>query len=289
MNEIDVTKFLYIKRFQDEISSIGQFPYSFHSHNSKNLVVVIGDSWSWGADLSDHDDPAIRYNSNFGTIISKELSADFLNLGQCGSCNLHIIERIKELSTVIPTLNYEKIWVICTFTEAARSFDGPYDSTVDYIQWFNSNKFNTIADFNKILEFHNSLFQDAICTLEEQHPHVKVIVGNNFTDPIGMHNKLTMLPKSWLQLITEQILQNKYDVEPCYIMSHWVISKLPPVIKGFKNTIDQQAMTNWLIYLIESAKRRKEFTSNNTYFSVTSHPCQIGHKLWANYILDFIK
>ena len=89
--------------------------------------------------------------------------------------------------------------------------------------------------------------------------------------------------------MTEQILQNEYDIDPCYIMSHWVISKLPPVIKGFKNTIDQQAMTNWLIYLIESAKRRKEFTANTAYFSGTGHPQQLGHKVWANYILDFIK
>lgn len=289
MNKVDITTFSYIKRFDDENSEIGKFPYSFHSHNSKNLIIVIGDSWSWGADLSDYDDPLIRYRDNFGTIIAKELDADFLNLGQCGSCNLHIIERIKELSIIIPNLDYEKIWIVCTFTEVARSFDGPYDNAIDYVQWFNSNKFNNNDDFNTILEFHNSLFQEVIYNLEQQHSHVEIIVGNNFTDPIGMHDKLTILPKTWLQIITEQILQNEYDTIPCYIMSHWVISKLPPVIKGFNKNIDQQAMTNWLIYLIETAKRRKEFTDDAIYFSGTGHPRQLGHRVWANYILDFIK
>lgn len=288
MNNIDLSKFSYKQRLPSTNPN-GQFPYSFISANSKTLVIVIGDSWTWGADLSENDALNIRNTDNFGAIVSRELSADYLNLGQCGSCNLHIIERIKELSIIIPTLNYEKIWIICTYTEVARSFDGPYDKTVDYCAWFKFNNLITISAFNKLLEFHNGLFQDEIYNLEQKYPHVAIIVGNNFTDPIGMHNKITLLPKTWLQLISEQLLYKEYTSNSCYIMSHWVISKLSPIINGFDNTIDQQLLTEWLIYLINCSKNRHKLTENNVYFAGANHPKKQGHAIWANYILDLIQ
>lgn len=259
----------------------GKFPYSFVNNNSKKLVVTIGDSWTWGADLSFNDDLAIRNKDVYGAIIARELSADFLNLGQCGSCNLHIIERIKELHRLIPTLDYQEILIICTYTEVGRSFNSSYDSTVDYYKWFSSQTFNKIDDFNLILEYHNGLFQTAISDLAQTYPHVQIVAGNNFTDPIGTGS----LPKTWLQLITEELLEEEYT-QPCYIMSHWVLDTLPTIITEFAPTINQTMLKEWMILLLDSANQRKILTNNSQYFAGVNHPRQLGHNLWAHYLLD---
>lgn len=261
----------------------GQFPYSFVNNNSKKLIVTIGDSWTWGADLSTDDNLTVRNNDVYGAIIARELSADFLNLGQCGSCNLHIIERIKEMHNLITLLDYETIQIICTYTEVARSFNSEYDRTVDYYKWFASLTFEELADFDQILNYHNGLFQQDVLTLLETYPHVKIISGNNFTDPIG----ITSLPKTWIQLIAEELLNEDY-VQPCYIMSHWVLDKLPAIITEFAPDINQTKLKEWMIVLLGRASQRKLLTINPQYFAGANHPRQQGHRLWANYLLDNI-
>ena len=62
--------------------------FDFVDRNSDTLVVTVGDSWTWGADL----DSDLRLQQVYGNLVSHHLSADFLNLGQSGSNNFFIAE-----------------------------------------------------------------------------------------------------------------------------------------------------------------------------------------------------
>jgi len=254
-------------------------PYNFVDNNKKNLVITIGDSWTWGADICDGDATEQRLKDVFGAIIANELSADFLNLGQSGSCNFHILRRLEELDAIIPLLEYDKILIICVYTEACRSIDSEYDRKIDYIKWFKNN------NFQDILKYHNGLFQETIVDLEKKHPHVKLVIGNNFVEPIGMDTRLNILSKNWVEVYNEQAIHGEY-VRPCYVMSHWVFDKIRDFIILMYPDIDRVEFNNWMIGLIETAKDRKEFTINPTYFKGISHPLKLGHKIWANYILE---
>ena len=266
------------------------YPYNFVNRNSKTLVITIGDSWTFGADIypDDFKYKQERLNKIYGNIIASELTADFLSLGQSGTCNLYIISKIIELDKIIPTLEYEKIIIICTFTEACRSIDGYFDKTNDYVSWFNNQHFDSIDKFNSIIEYHNSLYQDTLVNLIKKYSHVELIVGTNFVEPVGMHKEISVLPKSWTQVYSEKIIKQEYTGE-CFIMSHWIFDKLPDIITKFKPSIDQQLLKQWMIDLINIALERKKLVSDHRYFRGISHPLASGHRVWANYILENLK
>ena len=270
MSKINLSNFSYTQRLSQSTAQ-GKYPYSFVDNSSKNLVVTIGDSWTWGADITPTDDETTRLNKSFGGIISEELSADFLNLGQCGSCNLHIIERIKELDSL--ELEYDNVYVICTFTEVARSLNSEYDRHIDYINWFSTNP---ISEF---LEYHNSIGVEYIDMLSQRY---NVISGCNFVDPIGIK---TVLPKTWVEVYNEQTVQLEY-IRPCYIMSPWVIDKIRPFVEEFYPGVNQRQLVEWLNELIDQAAKRKELVSDKNFYAGINHPLEAGHKIWANYILE---
>jgi hypothetical protein len=268
VSKIDLNKFSYIQRLPEN-SAQGQYPYTFIDQKSDILVVTIGDSWTWGADIENSEED--RLEKVYGRIISRELSADFLNLGQCGSCNLHIIERIKELNQL--DLDYSKIYVICTFTEPARSLNGPYDKKINYLKWFDENSYDTL------LYFHNSIGKENLTELSKK---VKLITGYNFIDPIGITPTLN---KTWAEIYNEQTTQYEYK-NPCYIMSHWVIDKLRPFIEEFNPSIDKNELLEWVSNLLDAAVERKKIVSDKNYYAGINHPLSHGHKIWANYILE---
>ena len=270
MNKVDVNKFSYIQRLTTN-STQGQYPYTFIDRKGHVLVVTIGDSWTWGADITSSDETTTRLEKVYGGIISQELSADFLNLGQCGSCNLHIIERAKELNQL--QLDYDKVYVICTLTEPARSLNGPYDRQINYRKWFNENAFDTFLDF------HNSIGYEHLIELSKK---VKLIVGYNFTDPIGIS---PTLDKTWVEIYNEQTTQYEYK-KPCHVMSHWVIDKLRPFVEEFNPKVDKKDLIQWILNLSNSSIERKKLVSDKNYYAGINHPLSHGHKIWANYILE---
>jgi hypothetical protein len=271
--------FMFNRNINGEESTI--YPYNFVNNNKKNLVITIGDSWTWGADITNSlvDNDPQRLKQVFGALIANELSADFLNLGQSGACNLHIVQRIRELKTVIPELDYENITIICVYTEPCRSINGPYDKDINYMQWFKQNH------FRQLIAYHNNLYQSELVELSNLHSNVRLLVGNNFTDPIGMDPRLELLPKNWLEVYNDKIIRSEY-ITPCYVMSHWIFDNLRPFIIEFCPGINRIELDLWLIELIEIAKNRKEFTMNPKYFGGISHPLAIGHRVWADYILE---
>jgi hypothetical protein len=77
-------------------------PDFFISRDCPNLLVTIGDSWTWGDSLGKcrygHDDDLeARKNQCFGKTMSQELEADWLNIGFCGAGNGYIIKCLDDL------------------------------------------------------------------------------------------------------------------------------------------------------------------------------------------------
>jgi hypothetical protein len=88
--------------------------------NKKNLVITIGDSWTFGDSLGTiYDDPFVddfqaRYTQCYGRCIADKLDADWYNFGLCGGGNFSILHVAFDwlLNHNIPFLtqeNYAKI------------------------------------------------------------------------------------------------------------------------------------------------------------------------------------
>lgn len=274
---------------------VGKMPYDFISRNSNTLVVTIGDSWTWGADLTKlsfnglhhnklADDADYRLANVFGGIVASSLHADFLNLGESGASNYYIANKLLELSKIRESLEYTNIIVVCVFTEVARDFNGSDDSLIDYYSWLSSN-INTHSDYYNLLKFINSNVTDKIVPLLNKF---NIYFATNFVDPIGFENiSQHFLSKSWLQVWCEH-KQIQYP-EPCYVVSPWVFEKLEQALDINPN-LNRTNFLIWAADALASANNRAAICKkDNVNFGNLLHPLAEGHRVWAQYILEQIQ
>ncbi len=244
------------------------FPFDFKSRNSNSLLVTIGDSWTWGDDITPTNNNQKRLDLVFGNILSLSLECDWLNLGQCGSGNFWLAEKVQELVQLIPSMSYKKIYVICTLTEVGREFNSGYDNHIDYISFLNKNP---ITDVIKLL---NEVVAEKIKLLT-QFDNVILRVGTNFVDHIGLDAiGEWLLPTPWLNLIAE-------PKNTCFVVGS-------PTLDNFKRSGDLFPDYNkfllWLNQLSDAALIRQHTLRDSIKFK-SGHPLAHGHRVWAEHIL----
>ena len=96
---------------------------------SDNLLIVVGDSWTWGATLCRPEfvnvinDREYRTEQIYGYHLHKKLNYDWVNLAVCGTDNIAMINHCWKF---IKTLNkqYKKIHIVMTLTELGRELTG---------------------------------------------------------------------------------------------------------------------------------------------------------------------
>lgn len=251
--------------------------FDFVDRNSKTLVVTVGDSWTWGSDLSiRNSNEEYRKNNVYGNIISAALDADWLNLGLCAQGNFWIASMVTELAEIIPKLEYHRIYVICTLTGALRWFNTKYDQHIDYLSWFKNNAPN----FDQLPIMLNDLCINSIVDSLSQFEHVTLKFGTNFVDACGF-NKLTeqyLMTIPWYQILDYR------DSSPVYNGVYY--NTLHQAIEFIESQYHNE-FKQWLIQVSEQSDRRISLLTNPENFR-NYHPLASGHAAWAKYILTHI-
>jgi len=244
--------------------------YDFVNRQSKELLVTIGESWTWGSDLED------RLRSVYGALVSDHFNCDWLNLGLPGIGNFFITHLAEQLGTM--KFNYDKVRVICTFTEVGRQTDSHIDIEFDYHGWYLQN-FTDYKDLYKLLHSMNRSCVERIVTAL---PNYEVIFGSNFVEPLGFENK-NQIDKSWVQIMSEQ--QGFLYSDYCYAMQHGLTH-----LENIKNIIPiaDSDMKKWMIELLEGATRRIDVLTKSKFFK-NLHPTEDGHRIWANACIEVLE
>jgi hypothetical protein len=244
--------------------------FDFIGNNKTTLVVTVGESWTWGSDITEDNNEETRLAQVYGRLLANSLQADWLNLAQPGTGNFWIAERVEEFAKIIDDLSYEKIYVICTFTEVGRSFDSTHDRYINYIDWFENN------DYRNFLKFLNQECIHRIVQALGDRVHLKI--GSNFVNHCGFTDDEIFLKKTWIECI-------KGDIStPCHVMMHG----LEHLKKSRQFFLNSEDYLNWMMELIELAKIRSEILSDTCNFR-SVHPLANGHRTWANYILGALQ
>lgn len=276
-------------------------PYSFKDQNSKTLLVTIGDSWSWGSDLSTHNDfydfddkdwiitnggikniNQNRLEHSYGNLLSNCINSDWLNLSCPGAGNFHIADRVSELSKLIPKLDYDKIIVVCVFTEVCRHFNSADDTTIDHHMLFQN--FTSIENFLSDL---NKFAVDQIVSVLADFTHVQLLVGTNFVDKIGF-DRLSgqqLLSTPWYQLLG---IGRSSAIFLAGDLS-W-----PNFVRSIEdNTIPaglHQLFKQFIVDCQDYEKTIEREYEQSLYFDgKLHHPNKQGHKLWADYLFERIQ
>jgi len=236
--------------------------FNFVDRMSDILTVTVGDSWTWGRGL----DPEQRLDQVYGNLVSSAFGSDWLNLGQNGSNNFFIAERVEELGKIIPDLNYKKVYLICVFTETGRSFNSHHDVYIDYVSWFKQNQ---IENF---LAFLNAECMRRIQAVVYQH-NIILRTGTNFVDPIGID--VDFVP--WYRQ-----LGIKCDISAC--MGSTGAKRLQEVEQFVQ---DQDAYMHWFNNLVDQSFLIDLVCQSQKLGN--QHPTAFGHKIWADCIIESLR
>jgi len=104
--------------------------FDFIGNGSKTLVVTVGESWTWGSDITVDNDKETRLSKVYGRLIAEQLNSDWLNLSLPGAGNFWIANTVGEFINISGMLEYDKIYLICTLTEIGRSL---IQTTIDIL------------------------------------------------------------------------------------------------------------------------------------------------------------
>lgn len=247
------------------------------------LVVTAGDSTTYGSDLGTDE---FRLDNIYGRHIANALTADFLNLGEVGASNAGIAKQIELFASQINNLNYKHIYVICMLTEPGRNFDSHEDQHIDYFTWLKDN-IKKSADYYKLLTFLNTDSINRIYAALESH-NVTLRIGTHIAELCGVDRVKSddLLAKTMFEVVAEK--KNFDYIEGCYIVfPETTTARLSQVLK-LQPALKRADFLRWHMELIEIAivRRRqlRECGGFNNY-----HTDEIGHKLWADYILGTIQ
>lgn len=243
----------------------------FVDRKSGTLLVTIGDSWTWGSELSD------RLNQVWGNQVSDFFAWDWLNLSLPGGSNFFIADWAEELANIADYLEYESIVVICLFTEIGRGFNSHHDRHIDYRRWL-ANNCHRPQDFYKFLEMINSDCANRI--LLASHNKFKIFFASNFVDHLGLPGPLT-LPIPWLRLLG-------LNSEKCVYAANDGVRKLQE-IKEFLSAKKIHMYKSWISDMIDDAELITNIRGQCAQGRTIAHPDHLGHTIWSDYVITYLK
>lgn len=252
--------------------------FDFVSRDSRTLIVTVGDSWTWGSDLSPYNkDNDFRRENVFGNVIAKELDCDWLNLALCAQGNFWIASMVRELATIIPKLEYDSIHVICTFTGVLRWFNTKYDVHIDYVSWFRQH-IKQREDFDQLLVMLNSMCVNDILASLNQFDQVNLKIATNFFDPIGFDSLTTQqhLSRPWHEVLHCHDSRKVY-ADTYYNTVYQAVEFLDPEFHSM--------FKSWLLNITDQFENRLRLLQNPDMFR-NYHPLSTEHKKWAQYVLE---
>jgi len=248
--------------------------FDFINRSSNKLLVTVGDSWTWGSDISENNsDDEYRLKSVWGNQLSGMMGSDWLNLALSAQGNQWMADRLTELANIVPLLNYEKILVVCVFTGAGRMFNTDIDHDFDYVEWFKQN-INTPNDYYSLLELLNTTAVKQIRN-SLQFPHVNLYLTTNMIDSLGFTSSFD----AWYKTIG--ITDDK-----CVYTDMTAVERLL-TIEEFVSGKQLVDFKQWMLQLINSVEHREQYYSDTNIFR-NQHPLADYHKQWAEYVYENI-
>lgn len=284
---------------QDSVTVAGSKLFDFVDRQSDTLIVTIGDSWTWGADLTNSNlggchimrlpDDDYRIKHVYGNVMAEAINADFLNLGESGSGNWYIVKKMQELQNLHTFLNYKKILVFAVWTEVGRDLNSHHDVNIDYRSWLLDN-IKTYQDYYGFMEhINNHIAQKISKIISGFDSHTEFWFSTNFIDPIGVESLSNFwMDHTWLQVICDKI-QKIYEPEQCFTVFPWVIEKFDMVF-DVAPELDRLEWLKWIDKITDAANTRAAVCHNDGInFGNLLHPLAINHRCWAEYLLDMVR
>lgn len=247
-----------------------------------NLIVCIGDSWTWGDSLGDSrneplfNDVSARHSQFYTNLLAEKLQADWLMIAWCGGTNDWILNQYSIIKTAIDKgfyKNYNKVYVHVCLTEMFRDLRDLRDHY--YFQPINKENF---IEFSK--EYFKRFVLDKLdvnMPIPNTHSFSK-----NFWNVDYNVSGYNFVRDTWQDVLFKQ--NNIEKKETCPVVSGIGITPLVTYLKKNKFKKIEAQFSDKLLDIDGYIDAMNKCKFNNQY--ATKHPTAEGHRLWADYLAE---
>jgi hypothetical protein len=267
----------------DNIYSYRQW-YEEDIQGRDTLLVMIGDSWTWGDHLGTIDwdkasnDPC-RQEQIAGRKLSNFLNSDWVNIAKPGCSNYWMLEQLMDINPFLDIAKnqYKKIYVVVALTEDLR--EATYTRRIDvnrpYTELWNAS--NSIEEF--LVQVESLLFAN-LERYFSQLPYVTAYIARVFTDVWPNNNSPLLLDKSWCDVIQDKIHFSNYQTPVPFIGQ----MSINPLTEKFISTKPERKLE--FLDIMDRVGTRWNFLGESSYNlkGSTCHPNPAGHQIWAEYL-----
>ena len=275
-----------------------QSPYSWYgtNHNTNgtrewiaekvlannNLVICIGDSWTWGDSLGKswneplYNDVDARHNQFYTNLLAEKLQADWLMIAWCGGTNDWILHQYSVIKTAIDKgfyKNYNKVYVHVCFTEMFRDFRDLRDHNI--FQPTNTENFEQFTrDYFKTFVLDKL---DKNRPIPETHTFSK-----NFWNVDLDVSGYNFVKDTWQDILFREANMEHKKTFP--VVSGIGVTPLVTYLR--KNNLKkiEAQFSDLLLSINAYIDAMVECKYNNE--NATKHPTAEGHRLWADYLAE---
>tara|TARA_Y100000592_G_scaffold30950_1_gene49354 strand:- start:8852 stop:9703 length:852 start_codon:yes stop_codon:yes gene_type:complete len=245
----------------------------------KNLLICIGDSWTWGDSLGKsyqeplYNDVDARHNQFYTNLLAEHLEADWMMIAWCGGTNnwiLHQYDTIKEAIDKGSYKDYDKVYVHVCFTELFRDLrDAP----------------TFIPNRENFKEFTEGYFKAFVIDRLEKYSPIPDThkFSKNFWNVDLDVSKYNFIEKTWQDVMFEQSGMEQSKFIP--VVSGIGIDPLTTFLKNNDLKDLEVEFSELLVDVDELVEKMIKCEYNNEH--ATKHPTADGHRLWADYLAKF--
>lgn len=245
--------------------------------NKKDILVVIGESWTYGESLPDIATGLGQYslqsqiNHCFGPKLALTLGTDFYQYAVPGNCNFYMFDSVKRiLKYLTENYSYRNIKLCIQITEPSRESPIKQKLTGDYVKIYDMN---TVKSFAEWLSRYDDIFLTELEKTVSSYNNVEVMVWKNFCkfQNTNDYKNFKIVEDSWLNF-SGKIQGINLDMQSFHSVGWFdeFYNTYSNVIKFDKSLINDE---------LDKIENSNNFLKANYLHNV--HPNNIAHSLWA--------
>lgn len=263
------------------VESPAQYTEFYIKRNKKNLLIVVGESWTYGETMKGIATAIRKFNFHtqlefcFGSRLALILDTDLYQYAVPGNCNFYMFTELDRILKHVSSYNYEKIYVCQQMTEPSRE-----QALIVQLK----EKSHRLADliqptrkmtFEQWLEEYDEIFFDQYESIISQYKNLDCILWKNFCkiNSKNTNRKFKIIDKTWIEYSATML--GKKIQSPSFFTAGWIET----ITELYTNVIfDRPKILNEFDQIEESYN----FIKANSLHS--HHPNEFGHLLWAQYL-----
>jgi hypothetical protein len=254
----------------------------FVKRNKKNLLLVIGESWTYGETLPGIATGIQQYNFltqltlGFSAKMAVTLDTDLYQYAVPGNCNFYMFSELDRILSYVSNLQYETIYVCMQMTEPSRE-----QSLIKELEKNNHPLQDLIfpkqkMTFTEWLTKYDNIFFDEYEKIISKYKNLNCILWKNFcsVNTESVNRTFNIINTTWIEYSSKVLSAD--IVSPTFYSAGW----LDTIVKDYQQIKFDRSELLRQLDLIEASNA---FIKANSLHS--HHPNQFGHLLWSQFLL----